>query len=107
MSIDYKVVGERLKSARVKKGYTQEVLAELVNLSVTFISRIERGSSHINLTRLNQFCELLNITEGEILNGASVSAKNYLSDDLSNLLKSCPPEKIKLVYNVVKAIVEN
>ena len=54
MALDYNIIGQRLKKARQNKHLTQENLAEKLDLSVAFLSRIERGSSHINLKRLNQ-----------------------------------------------------
>ena len=107
MAIDYYVIGERLKTYRLKKGLTQETLAEKLGVSVAFLSRIERGSSHVNLARLSQICEIIGVSEGEILNGVSVSSKNYLTTEFNSLLKDCPPEKLKIVYKVVKAIVED
>ena len=71
MAVDYCIIGSRLKQARIKAGLTQQELAEQTNLSVAFISRIERGSSHINLKRLSEFCTILNVSEGYILSGVS------------------------------------
>lgn len=107
MALDYNIIGERIKQARMNKKLTQEKLAEKIDVSVAFLSRIERGSSHINLNRLNQICSILGISEGDILNGASSDSSLYLNKDFSNLLKSCPPEKISLIYNIAKVIVEN
>ena len=107
MSLDYNIIGERLKQARLNKNLTQEMLAEELDVSVAFLSRIERGSSLINLKRLNQICSILDVTEGEILNGVSKKSDTYLNKDLSNLIKNCPPEKINLIYNIAKVIVES
>ena len=107
MALDYNIIGERLKQARISKNLTQENLAEKLDVSVAFLSRIERGSSFINLKRLNQICSILNVTEGEILNGVSKESHSYLNKELSNLLKDCPPEKINLIYNIAKIIVES
>ena len=68
MALDFSIIGQRLKKARQSKHLTQEDLAEKLNVSVAFLSRIERGSSHINLKRLNQICSILEISEGQILN---------------------------------------
>jgi len=107
MALDYNIIGERLKQARLNKRLTQEKLAEKLDVSVAFLSRIERGSSLISLKRLNQICSILEITEGEILNGVSKDSNSYLNKDFSNLLKNCPPEKISLIYNIAKIIVES
>ena len=74
--------------------------------AVAFLSRVERGNSHINLKRLNQLCDLLDVSEGYLLNGASSSSENYLDKEFTDLIKSVSPEKQKLIYNVAKAIAE-
>lgn len=107
MDLDYVIIGERLKNSRIKKGLTQEKLAEKLDLSVAFLSRVERGSTHINLTRLSQICSLLGTSEGEILNGTSSTASDYMQKDFSTLLKKCSPEKQKLIYNIAKVIAES
>lgn len=107
MALDYNIIGERLKRARLNKKLTQENLAEKLDVSVAFLSRIERGSSFVSLKRLNQICSILDITEGEILNGSSKNSNFYLNKDFSNLLKNCPPEKISLIYNIAKVIIDS
>ena len=67
--LDYEKMGENLKKARIRNNLTQEELANRLDVSIAFLSRIERGSSHISLNRLTQMCEILNVSPGEILNG--------------------------------------
>lgn len=107
MSLDYTIIGSRIKQARLAKNLTQEDLSEELDVSVAFLSRVERGSSHINLKRLNQICKILEISEGYVLNGASINSNEYLNKEFSDLLKSCPPEKQKMIYKVAKTIIEN
>ena len=106
MAIDYSVIGSRIKQARLAKNMTQEDLADQIDISVAFLSRVERGNSHINLKRLNQLCGLLDVSEGYLLNGASSSSENYLDKEFTDLIKSVSPEKQKLIYNVAKTIAE-
>ena len=86
MSLDYNVIGSRIKEARQAKKLTQENLSEQLDVSVAFLSRVERGSSHINLKRLNQICDILEISEGYILNGADNTQNNYLEKEFAELL---------------------
>ena len=90
MALDYKIIGERIRKARVDSNLTQENLAEKLDVSVAFVSRIECGTTHVNLTRLSEICSILNIDEGQIINGVSTDSKNYLSDEFNELLKTCP-----------------
>ena len=105
MTLDYSIIGERLKKARISKGLTQEQLAEKLDVSVAFLSRAERGNVKINLPRITQICDILDISISTIITGTGFNSKDYLTEDFSNLLKNCPPEKFKLIYDIAKIIV--
>lgn len=107
MALDYSIIGERLKKARLSKGLTQEQLAETLDVSVAFLSRAERGNVKINLARITQICDILDVSIGYILTGTVSNSKDYLIEDFSDLLKSCPPEKIKLIYDIAKVIINH
>ena len=97
MALDYNIIGERLKKARIENNLTQEKLAEKLDVSIAFLSRIERGSSHISLKRLSQICDILGITEGSILNGSSNNSNTYLASEFDDILKNTTSEKQKLM----------
>ena len=107
MALDYNIIGERLKKARIENNLTQEELAEKLDVSIAFLSRIERGSSHISLKRLSQICDILGITEGSILNGSSNNSNTYLASEFDDILKNTTPEKQKLIYKIAKIINED
>lgn len=106
MALDYSIIGQRIKQARLAKNYTQDELSEKLDVSIAFLSRVERGSSHINLKRLHQLCNLLDVSEGYILNGASSDSENYLTQEFNDLIKSCSADKQRLIYKVAKIIAE-
>ena len=105
MALDYSIIGERLKKARLAKGLTQEQLAEELDVSVAFLSRAERGNVKINLARITQICDILEVSISNVLTGTVSNSKDYLTEDFSNLLKNCPPEKLKLIYDIAKVII--
>jgi len=107
MALDFTIIGQRLKKARIDKDMTQENLAEKLDISVAFLSRVERGLSHVNLKRLSQICAILDISEGYILNGAASTSEQYLISEFNELLSNCSPEKQKLIYKIAKTIIED
>lgn len=107
MAVDYIIIGERLHVARKKAKITQQELAEKLNISVAYVSRVERGSSHINLKRLTEFCSIFGVSEGDILNGVSYNGDNYLSSEFTEILNKCSPQKQKLIYKLSKLIAED
>ena len=46
------IIGERLKDERLKAGLTQEQLASKIGTKKSFISRVERGHTDIQLSTL-------------------------------------------------------
>ena len=107
MGLDYSIIGTRIKEARNAKKLTQEDLSEKLDVSVAFLSRVERGSSHINLKRLSQICDILEISQGYVLDGTDSTKSNYLNKEFAELLNQCSPEKQKLIYEIAKTIAQS
>ena len=61
------IIGNLLKKHRIKNGYTQEKVAELLGLAPKYVSQIERGISAGTIETLIKFCNLYNITTDAIL----------------------------------------
>ena len=104
MALDYSLMGERLKKARVKKGYTQEELAEAIKVSIAYISRIETGKTHINLKRLSELCSILDVTESYVLEGVSINSSSYLNSEFNNILRDCSNEDKELIFKIATII---
>ena len=52
-------------------------------------------------------CDILGVTEGEILNGTSSNSPTYMTKEFNDLLKSCPTEKVTLIYNIAALIIND
>lgn len=106
MNIDYAVIGKRIKDIRKNKNKTQEKLAEFLDVSTVYVSRIERGTTKVNLETLIKICEFLNISPSYILTGSICSSDDYLRNEITEMLVGCSPEKIRLIVDVIKPIVD-
>lgn len=104
MDFDYKVIGQRIKDERRKKGWSQEKLAEEVDVTTVYISRIERGSSKINLKRLAQISKALDNSVEYLIGGTQIDNPNYLDKELYETLLNCTPAKQRLIYNIAKIV---
>ena len=89
--MDQKAIGKRIKSAREKKGLTQEQLAEQVNLSPMHISVIERGNK---LPRLETLIKIANVLD--------VSADTLLQDVVNNQIKLRTSEASNLIAQLFR-----
>jgi len=57
----YKLLGKRIAHFRRRAGLTQEQLAEKLDYSVDFISKVERGINAPTLLRLEDMAKILGI----------------------------------------------
>ena len=63
-----KLLGENIKKYRLKKGLTQEKLAEIVDLSREYIIRVEMGHKRISLRKLFEIADALDVDCSMLIN---------------------------------------
>jgi transcriptional regulator with XRE-family HTH domain len=106
-NIDYKAIGTRIKTARNNKGITQSILAESLSVTPEYISRIEIGSTHLNLPMLAKISELLEITMSFLLDGVSMSGSDYKLNEFSELLEQMPPVKRRMLFEIAEILLKD
>lgn len=104
VNIDYKIIGKRIKDSRIKANITQQTLAEMLDASTAYLSRIERGETHVNLKRLTQISIALKVPIQYLIAGTIEESEVYLEREFRELLDKCPPEKQRLIYNIAKIV---
>ena len=61
-SIDYTIIGEKIKKARIAAGMSQEKLADSCGISLSFLGHIERGTRKMSVETLVSICSNLNLS---------------------------------------------
>lgn len=98
-------IGQNLKNARNSKGYTQEQMAEQLNVSSKFISMIERGCSGLSITNLTNICKILDIEPNSLFNGVlnyTDSKDEYITNALSTLANGDKEFLISVIEYILK-----
>ena len=103
---DYKVIGSRLKAARKSKGLSQLNVAEILNVSVPYISKIETGRAVVSLKRLGELADILGADIGELVSGANYESKYYMFEELSSILADCSAEEKTFAYKMLREFKE-
>lgn len=107
MSIDYKLLGNRIKSQRIAKGTTQEHFAEQMDVSVGFISQIERGITKVSLERLSAIADYLDCDMGFLLEGVNSNDEAYLEKDFQRLYKRLSSYEKKILSLLLQEYIDN
>ena len=87
MSKDFSQLTEQIRQARLKRGLSQENMAESLGISTSAYGDIERGKTEISIRRLIVLAELLEVSVAELLsisesNSAEVEALKATIDKL-------------------------
>lgn len=61
---------EKIKLMREMKHWTQEDVAEKLNMSITGYAKIERGQTNVSVERLKQIATIFNLNIEELLDDA-------------------------------------
>lgn len=104
-----KIFGSNVKKYRLKKGYTQEKLAELAEISDKVISPIETGRSFIKLEDMPKLCEVLEVEPFQLFLTNETSGE--ITDDLRRervltRLKTCKREELDLLCDILTKFIE-
>lgn len=107
MSVDYKLIGQRVKEKRKQKGYTQENLAEALGVTVGYVSQIERGVTKINLDTLSSISVFCECDISYFLTGTTVAQSSFLQEETAKIISDLDSSKRRLLYSIAKAIRDN
>ena len=61
------ILADNLKRVRAERGYSQEKLAEIVDLHRTYISGIERGTRNVSLRNIEKIARALELPVIDLL----------------------------------------
>lgn len=88
-AIDFKAIGNRIRSVRESRGYTQSDLAHEVGLTQPAIGKIESGKSKVELENLYNLANALGCSVAYLL-GVGTDKLTANEDDLLETYRSAP-----------------
>lgn len=92
--LNYAEIGKRIKLKRKEMNLTQEKLSEIIDVSPSYISEIERGSSICSLATITNICIELQTSLDYLVFGIT---ENNSSQTFTEVLKSIPSKNHKLL----------
>ncbi|MBO5129853.1 MAG: helix-turn-helix transcriptional regulator [Oscillospiraceae bacterium] len=97
--VDLNGIGKRIQNRRKQQGYTQEQLAEMMNVSIQMVSNLERGNKAIRIDNLINLSHILDISTDYILTGKATADDN---EALTARIAKLPPKDRKMVEMLVE-----
>lgn len=106
MTLDFKPIGKRIFNLRRERNITQEQLAELVNLSVTQVSKLENGKSRLSLDSLINIATVLEASTDEILFGRIQAGADHRYDEVLDIFSDCDKTELRILIQTSRQIKE-
>lgn len=101
--INFKAIGQRIKTQRKIHSLTQEKLAEMLDISTEHLSRIETGSYRPSLVLLEKTSAIFNIGEEELLFGTKndLEVNKQLLSKIEDLTED-KKQALSLIIDLIK-----
>lgn len=96
--IDTETIGKIIKKLRIDKNLTQEALAEKMDISTNYLSKVERGLSRLNIEAFFKMAEVLSFSLSDF--GIETKKTHSINQDKQQLLEKVLtiPEKDTGLY---------
>ncbi len=95
-------LGLKIKQCRNNLKITQEQLAEIIDLSQSYLGQIERGVRGVNLENLTKIANALNVSLDYLLSDYLSLYANDLDVEWSNLIKGKSPQDKETYISLFK-----
>lgn len=106
-SNSYIIAGQALRKARKDKGFTLEELAERAEISVSFLSHIERGTRQAPLATLESLAQILGMNFYELFapapsNSPAKETASTYDAKIKTILKKLTEKEKKSLHGLLK-----
>ena len=104
--MDMIAIGNRIKEAREQAHLTQEDLAEIVGISPTHMSVIERGAKTPRLDTFVKIVNALKLSSDALLRDVVAPVSDSIIAELSVRIGSLPQKEQERILNAIRALTE-
>ena len=104
-----KAFGEKLKRLRKNRGFTQEQLAEMIEIDPRNLSRIEVGNSFVKAETMEKLLKALDVTTEELFSNDHIKEPKELISDINSYIDSVKdkPQKLEKIHKMIRFIVDD
>ena len=104
--MDMIAIGSRIKEARERAHLTQEELAEIVDISPTHMSVIERGVKTPKLDTFVKIANALHLSADALLQDVVMPVTDSIIAELSVRIGRLPQKEQNRILNAIRALTE-
>ena len=102
--MDYVKLGEKIKKERMRNRLTQEMLAELADITSSYVGQIERGERKVTLSKLVRIANVLNVSVDYLLSDTTELTGDNLQAEIKNAMSNMEEKDKHMIIDIIKII---
>ena len=102
-AMDYYAIGQRIRKFRKAHDWSQEELAEKVEISTTHMSHIETGSTKLSLPVLVSLANVLDVRTDDLLFDRTQDSHNAAVSEITEILSQCTTQQVRFLGDLIRA----
>lgn len=102
--MDYKKLGERIRTERLRLNLTQAQLAENTGISDTYMGAIERGERSLTLDTLVRLVNRLGVTVDYLLSDSAENSDANIMEQFKQIIDCQPLARKQMALNILRSV---
>ena len=102
--IDFKAIGKKLREERENLGWTQEEVAEVLDISSAYVGHLERAERSMSLKTLIHFCNFYHITIDYLLSDTLPQKDDTALTQIADIIRDKSPEQQAAILDVLRTV---
>lgn len=104
---DCQIIANNIKTLRLRKGYTQEQLAEAAGISVSHLSKVETGQKRIGMKTYLSVLQSLEVTDEEYVSLAIEKETDEEWGRFKKIMEDCSEAEEKFLLDTLENVKNN
>ena len=98
------LLGNRIRTLRRIKNYSQEEFAEKAEISSKYVGEIERGQANLTIEIIEKISIALDIELTDLFDFQHEQKPQILKKQINSFLKNATDQDIQMIFRVIKTI---
>ena len=103
--MEQKILGNAIRSARIKNGLSQESLAELIGTTPTHLKHLESEHRKPSIEVLFKLCKTLHFSLDSII--FETDFRNTYKKEIVLLLNECNDNELRIIQDLIHSLLKN
>ena len=101
--LDYKMIGQRIRAERNKKGWHQAELAFRAGMTSAHLSHIETAQTKLALPTIVKIANALSVSVDELLCDSMEQVKVVYDKKIAEELEDCDPAELQAFLEIIQS----